>query len=142
MILHKIIACRRSRKKIEKVCEKMGLNNFRYRGNFYSRFLYFFKRHYLVFASTDETVADSVPFTRDENKFSQGKTLCLVGFLLNFFGGFFLAFPLSIIGLVKVFNNEPEDHPATAYKVLGIIGLIPLILVAVIFTIYMFRYVI
>lgn len=50
MIQHKIVACKCRRKKIEKACEKMGLENYRYRGDFYSRFLYFFSRHYLIFA--------------------------------------------------------------------------------------------
>ena len=49
MIQHKIVACRCRRKSVEKTCEKIGLTNYRYRGDFFSRFLYFFKRHYLIF---------------------------------------------------------------------------------------------
>ena len=54
MVQHKIVACKHRRKKIERVCEKMGMDNYRYRGDFYSRFFFFFSRHYLIFARTAE----------------------------------------------------------------------------------------
>ena len=61
-IQHKIVACRCRRKSVEKTCEKFGLANYRYRGDFFSRFLYFFKRHYLIFTrSADAAQSDMLP---------------------------------------------------------------------------------
>ena len=56
-VLHKIVPCKEKKGKIERVCEKMGLNGFRYRGRFYSRFLYFFVRHYLIFTCPNGSAA-------------------------------------------------------------------------------------
>lgn len=65
MIQHKIVACRCRRKSVEKTCEKIGLTNYRYRGDFFSRFLYFFKRHYLIFTrSADAAQSDMLYYVK------------------------------------------------------------------------------
>ena len=63
MVQHKIVACKHRRKKIERVCEKMGMDNYRYRGDFYSRVFFFFSRHYLIFARTAEEGAPALETT-------------------------------------------------------------------------------
>ena len=65
MVQHKIVACKHRRKKIERVCEKMGMDNYRYRGDFYSRFLFFFSRHYLIFARPAEEGAPALETEQD-----------------------------------------------------------------------------
>lgn len=64
-------------KKIEKVCKKMGLENYRYRGRFNSRFLCFFVRNYLIFtrsaAETAQTaegsaIAENGPLYAEEKQ--------------------------------------------------------------------------
>ena len=49
MYEHRIVKCKQKKSKIAKVCEKMGLDGWEYAGMFYSRFLIFFIRNYLVF---------------------------------------------------------------------------------------------
>lgn len=56
-IIHKIVPCKCKKGRIERVCEKMGLNGYRFRGHFVSRFLFFFKRHYLVFTCRGDSAA-------------------------------------------------------------------------------------
>lgn len=56
-IIHKIVPCKCKKGRIERVCEKMGLNGYRFRGHFLSRFLFFFKRHYLVFTCRGDSAA-------------------------------------------------------------------------------------
>lgn len=68
MIQHKIVACKCKRKKIEKTCEKMGLDNYRYRGSFASRFLFFFARNYLVFSRPAESGAPAVETEQDGSR--------------------------------------------------------------------------
>lgn len=68
-IIHKIVPCKCKKGRIERVCEKMGLNGYRFRGHFLSRFLFFFKRHYLVFtcrggsaaALNEDEIRDNAP---------------------------------------------------------------------------------
>ncbi len=49
MIEHRVVACRRKRSKIEKMCDKMGMDGWTYAGSFVSRFLFIFIRNYLIF---------------------------------------------------------------------------------------------
>lgn len=49
MYEHRIVKCAEKRAKIEKMCEKMGMDGWEFAGQFKSRFLYFFTRNYLIF---------------------------------------------------------------------------------------------
>ena len=68
MIQHKIVACKCRRKRIERACEKMGMENYRYRGDFFSRFLCIFSRHYLIFARPAEEGVPAVETEQDVNR--------------------------------------------------------------------------
>ena len=49
MTERRVVKCRLKKSKIEKTCEKMGLDGWTYAGNFVSSFLIIFRRNYLVF---------------------------------------------------------------------------------------------
>ncbi len=49
MIEHRVVKCKLKRAKIEKTCEKMGMDGWSFASCFESRFLFFFRRNYLVF---------------------------------------------------------------------------------------------
>lgn len=54
MIEHRVVRCKQKKSKIEKTCEKMGVDGWAFAGNFRSRFLFIFSRHYLVFTRTSK----------------------------------------------------------------------------------------
>ena len=97
---HKIVPCRCKRKKIESVCNKYGTENYTCRGNFFSRFLFIFKRNYLVFvrSGTQEAFIQQTP--PDASQYESIKTKAIIGFILSVLGIFFvIGFPISCVCL-------------------------------------------
>lgn len=54
MIEHRIVKCKEKKSKIDKTCEKMGLDGWEFSGSFKSRFLFIFVRNYLVFTRSSK----------------------------------------------------------------------------------------
>ena len=142
MILHKIVACRCRRKSVEKTCEKFGLTNYRYRGDFFSRFLYFFKRHYLIFTrSADAAQSDMLPDAPEVSE-NPAKTLGIAGFVLSLLGLLFIVgLPLSVVSLKKFGDQKKAGGPADGrgLAVSGVIISFSWILYIVFFTVLMTR---
>lgn len=68
IVQHHIVACKPKKKSIERICDKMGKENFRFRGDFDSRFFYFFMRHYLIFTRcTEEPETDKAGISFEKN---------------------------------------------------------------------------
>ena len=122
MIQHKIVACRCRRKSVEKTCEKIGLTNYRYRGDFFSRFLYFFKRHYLIFTrSADAAQSDMLPDAPEVSE-NPAKILGIAGFVFSLLGMLFIVgMPLSIVSLKKFGDQKKAGSPVNG-KGLAIAG--------------------
>lgn len=54
MIEHRIVMCKEKKSKIDKTCEKMGLDGREFSGSFKSRFLFFFVKNYLIFTRNNK----------------------------------------------------------------------------------------
>lgn len=71
-VQHLIVPCKCKKKTIEKTCDRMGAENFRYRGDFQGRFLLLFPRHYLIFARRREGETALPPPAVAERKLPKG----------------------------------------------------------------------
>lgn len=54
MYEHRIMKCKEKKSAIAKMCEKMGSDGWEFAGQFQSRFLYFFRRNYLIFTRSSK----------------------------------------------------------------------------------------
>lgn len=54
MYEHRIVACKENKAKIQKTCEKMGLDGWEFAGQFKSRFLFIFTKNYLIFTRSSK----------------------------------------------------------------------------------------
>ncbi len=54
MYEHRIMKCKEKKSAIAKMCEKMGSDGWEFAGQFQSRFLYFFRRNYLIFTHSSK----------------------------------------------------------------------------------------
>lgn len=52
MVEHTMVRVKHKKRKIIDTCENMGQKGWTFQGLFYDRFLFFFRRTYLVFAKT------------------------------------------------------------------------------------------
>lgn len=147
-VRHKIVPCKCKKGRIERVCEKMGLKNYRYRGHFYSLFLYFFKRHYLVFTCRDdraeelneEEISDKAPrgpeywgdleqeFKNGQNAEAvnsiNGRGLRIAAIVISLF--FILEAAVGTLSGAGVFIGQLAESGGTSFVAVVALGVMPL----------------